>query len=85
MITYSQAYQTVFSYSPDLAMCYFWLFPGLKRHIQGQYFRSAEAFDNTVLAYVDSIVKEAWLEAFEMYKKRMKRYIHVQGDYFEKL
>jgi hypothetical protein len=71
-------------YSPDLAMCDFWLFPGLKRHLRGIKFNSEEEeIDSAVMAYFDTISKEAWREAFSMWQKRMERCIEVGGDYFE--
>jgi histone-lysine N-methyltransferase SETMAR len=71
------------SYSPDLAMCDFWLFPGLKRHLRGIKFNSEEEIDSAVMAYFDIIPREAWREAFSMWQKRMERCIEVGGDYFE--
>jgi len=60
-------------YSPDLTMSDFWLFPGLKRHLRGQYIRLEEALNTALLAYFKSVAKDIWLEAFEMCKKRKIR------------
>ena len=46
-------------YSPDLAMCDFWLFSGLKHNLRGKSFKSEEEIDEAVLGYFDNISNEA--------------------------
>ena len=70
-------------YSPDLAMCDFWLFSGLKRDLRGLKFGSVQALNEAVMAYLESIEKSAWREAFHMWKRRMERCIKAKGDYFD--
>jgi histone-lysine N-methyltransferase SETMAR len=70
-------------YSPDLAMCDFWLFSGLKRNLRGRSFRSEEELDLAVHEYFDSIPESGWRGAFDMWRSRMERCIEAKGDYFE--
>lgn len=70
-------------YSPDLAMCDFWLFSGLKRNLRGRNFATEDELDEAVMTYFASISKDYWLGAFAMWKERMERCIEVKGDYFE--
>jgi histone-lysine N-methyltransferase SETMAR len=71
------------AYSPDLAMCDFWLFSGLKRELRGRSFASEEELDTAVFDYFNSIPESGWREAFNMWKTRMERCIEVEGEYFE--
>lgn len=70
-------------YSPDLAMCDFWLFSGLKRSLRGRSFHSEEELDAAVFHFFDSIPENGWREAFDMWKSRMERCIEAHGDYIE--
>jgi hypothetical protein len=70
-------------YSPDLAPCDFWLFPGLKRQLRGQSFRSIEELDSVVMGYFDSIPKEKWLKCFRMWKEMLNKCIELGGEYIE--
>lgn len=72
-------------YSPDLAMCDFWLFSGLKRNLRGRSFGSESELDEAVMEYFEGIPEEGWLAAFDMWLDRMERCIQVRGDYFENL
>ena len=56
------------AYSPDLAMCDFWLFFNLKKHLRGQRFSSEEEIDIAIRAYFDSIPAEEWRNAFHLWK-----------------
>jgi histone-lysine N-methyltransferase SETMAR len=68
-------------YSPDLAMCDFWLFSGLKHHLRGLFFETEEELDWEVMEYFDSIPENDWKEAFNMWRARMERCIEAGGDY----
>lgn len=70
-------------YSPDLAMCDFWLFFGLKKNLRGRRFSSEEEIDTAVHAYFEGIPKEDWLGAFKLWKERMVKCIIAEGNYFE--
>jgi hypothetical protein len=67
------------AYSPDLAMCDFWLFAGLKRNLRCPTFRSEEELDAAVMDYFEFIPKSEWREAFAKWKKRMQRCIEAGG------
>lgn len=70
-------------YSPDLAPCDYWLFPGLKRNMRGRRFSSDQEIEDAIMSYFESIEKKAWLEVFSKWKERMERCIDAGGDYFE--
>jgi hypothetical protein len=60
-------------YSPDLALCDFWLFPKLKTaDIQGH--------STTIL---HSIPEEKFQKCFEQCKHELTKCTGAQGDYFE--
>lgn len=70
-------------YSPDLAMCDFWLFFNLKKNLRGRRFHSEDEIDEAIKAYFASIPRNGWLEAFKLWKIRLQKCIDVGGDYFE--
>lgn len=72
-------------YSPDLEMCDFWLFAGLKRYLRGRSFRTEQELNAAVLEYFDTIPESGWRGAFDTWKSRMERCIEVGWDYFENL
>ena len=53
-------------YSPDLAMCVFWLFFNLKMNLRGRRFHSEEEIDPTINALFSSIPRSDWFEAFNL-------------------
>ena len=53
-------------YSPDLAMCDFWLFFNLKKNLCGRGFHSEEEIDATINAIFSSIPRNDWFEAFNL-------------------
>ena len=71
-------------YSADLAVCDFWLFFNLKKHLRGQRFSSEQGIDIAISAYFDSIPAEEWRNAFHLWKIRLQKCIDAGGDYFEK-
>lgn len=72
-------------YSPDLAMCDFWLFFNLKKHLRGCRFATEEEIDVAITDYFDSIPENGWCEAFELWKVRLQKCIDAGGNYFEHL
>lgn len=70
-------------YSPDLAMCDFWLFFNLKKNLRGRRFHSEEEIDVAINAFFSSIPRNEWLEAFNLWKIRLQKCIDAGGDYFE--
>ena len=49
-------------YSPDLAMCDFWLFFNLKKNLRGRRFHSEEEIDATINAFFSSIPRNDYFE-----------------------
>lgn len=70
-------------YSPDLAMCDFWLFNNLKKNLRGRKFSSEDEIDQAIHQFFADIPKSDWLEAFHLWKIRMQKCIDIGGDYFE--
>lgn len=62
-------------YSPNLAMCAFWLCFNLKMHLRGCLFLSDE-IDVAIHNYFESIPENNWRAAFKEWKE-------TYGDYFE--
>ncbi|CAH1975781.1 unnamed protein product [Acanthoscelides obtectus] len=71
-------------YSPDLSPNDFFTFPKIKNRLRGQRFQSPEeavdAFKNAVL----DLPANEWNKCFENWFERMKMYINLRGEYFEK-
>ena len=73
------------AYSPDLAPCYFLLFPNVKNRMRRQQFPSP---DDAVAAYnekLSAMSENKWLSCFQKWFQRMQRYIECAGEYFEKM
>ena len=70
-------------YSPDLAMCDFWLFFNLKKNLRGRRFHSEEEIDVAINAFFSSIPRNEWLEAFNLWKIRLQKCIDAGEHYFE--
>lgn len=70
-------------YSPDLAMCDFWLFFKLKKHLRGRKFFTEEQIEEEILNFFNSIEKDEWRSAFDLWKMRLQKCIDAGGEYFE--
>ena len=70
------------SYSPDLALCDFWLFPKLKQKLRGCRYETIEEMKEAVMKVINTFTQEDFHGAFwkllEWYKC-----IAAGGDYFE--
>ena len=72
-------------YSPDLAPCYFWAFPTLKRQLHGKRFSSDDdEVRNATAAVLKGMSQNNLFHVFETFKKRCKKCIQCEGYYFEK-
>ena len=71
-------------YCPDLALCDFFLFPNLKKHLRGRRFQSSEAVVKAVEAVLKNLSKNGFQHAFADWQKRWDKCIASNGDYFEK-
>jgi histone-lysine N-methyltransferase SETMAR len=68
-------------YSPDIALCDFWLFGELKKNLRGRRFGTEEELDAAVMEFFEGIPQEQWLEAFKRWQDRMQRVIDNAGEY----
>ena len=58
-------------YSPNLAMCDFWLFFYPKKNLLGRRFHSEEVTDGSIVGFFSLIPKNEWFEALNMGKFRL--------------
>ncbi len=70
-------------YSPDLALCDFWLFERIKRPIKGCTFQILQEVQNQVDAIIGQIPVEDFAFAMCRMKERMRRCVVANGEYFE--
>ena len=66
-------------YSPDLAPCDFWLFPGLR----GCRYETIEEMKEAVTKVTDTLTREEFHAAFEKLLERYNKCIAAGGDYLE--
>ena len=69
------------AYSPDLASSDFYLFPKIKRWLQGQKFLSNEEVKWETDGYFGHLDKSYYKKGIEMLKDRWAKYIELEGDY----
>ena len=65
--------------SPDLAPCYFWLFPKLS----GCRHETIEEMKEVVTKVIDTLIQEDFHGAFQNVLERYNKCIAGGGDYFE--
>ena len=70
-------------YSPDMALCDFWLFPKLKIPLKGKRFESREDITRNATDLMNMIPQEAFQKCFQQWQDSWKKCVHHQGDYFE--
>ena len=66
-------------YSPDLAPCYFWLFPKLRDCC----YEAIEEMKEAVTKVIDTLTQEDFHGAFQKMLERYNKCIAAKGDYFE--
>ena len=66
-------------YSPDLALCDFWLFPKLR----GCRYETIEEMKETVKKTIDTLTQEDFHEAFQKLLERYNKWIAAGWDYYE--
>ena len=66
-------------YTPDLASCYFWLFPKLR----GCRYETIEEMKETVTKLIDTLTEEDFHGAFQKFLERYNKCIAAGGHYFE--
>ena len=68
---------------PDLSPCDFFLFPRLKNHLKGRHFGSLDNIQKSLTDELKGIPAEAFQHCCEQWKKRLRRCVAAQGNYFE--
>ena len=66
-------------YSPDLALCDFWLFPQLR----GCRYETIEEMKEAVTKAIDTLTQEDFHGALKKLLERYNKCIAAGGDYFE--
>ena len=66
-------------YSPELALCDFWLFPKLR----SCRYERIEGMKEAVTKVIDTLTQEDFHEAFQKLLERYNNFIAVRGDYFK--
>ena len=69
-------------YSPDLAPCYFCLFPKLKEKLRGCRYETIEEMKEAVTNVIERLTQEDFDGAFQKLLERYKCIV-AGGDYFE--
>ena len=68
--------------SPDMAPCDFFLSPKLKRTLKGRRFTAIDDIKSASLKELKAIPKTEFAKCFEDWKKRWRKCIISNGDYF---
>ena len=63
-------------YSPDLALCDFWLFQKLKDHLRGNRFRDRSDLRTSIFQYLKHLPQEMYIEAFYSWMARLQKCIN---------
>ena len=70
-------------YSPDLAPCYFWLFPKHKEKLRGCRYETIEEMKEAVMKVIDTLTQEDFHGALQKLLEWYNKCIATGGDYFE--
>ena len=71
-------------YSPDLAICDFWLFPVLKDNLRGEKYESREDLGTAVNKVLRVMSRDGLDHVFRAWADRWEKCIKARGAYFEK-
>lgn len=71
-------------YSPDLAICDFWLFPNLKNNLRGQRFESREELWVAMNKTLREMSRDGLQHVFRAWMDRWEKCKRSKGRYFEK-
>ena len=72
-------------YSPDLALCDWFLFPSVKRQLKGKQFQNAEDARAFIEGVILGIPKSTWSGVIDNWFERMVKCVQAEGGFFEKL
>ena len=70
-------------YSPDLALCNFYLFPKLKLKLKGHHFGTIETIQKTVTDDRNTLTENDFQCCYDQWKKRWNHCVSSQGSYFD--
>jgi hypothetical protein len=70
-------------YSPDMALCDFWLFPKLKTPLKGCCIDSHEDIMRNVTKELRSLPEEAFQKCFQQWKECWAKCVESRGAYFK--
>ena len=70
-------------YSLDLAPCDFYLFPSMKKYLQGRRFVSSDEVKAASQDALREVAKNGFQQCFQKLYERWQKCIVAQGDYFE--
>ncbi|GFR60768.1 transposase [Elysia marginata] len=73
------------AYSPNLALCDFWLFPILKDRSAGRKFDRIQDLAKAVNSELRTIPEEDYQGVFRKCQIKLKRCIESHGEYFKRL
>jgi len=70
-------------YSPDLALCDFWLFPKVKMTMKGKCFESIRDIEAATTVQLKTLTKEDFQNCFRKWQERWDKCVRCEGEYFE--
>jgi len=70
-------------YSPDLALCDFYLFPKLESKLKGHHFRMMKNIQKIVTNELNTLMENDLQYCYDQWKKRWNHCVTSQGSYFE--
>ena len=70
-------------YSPDLALCGFWLFPKLKEKLRGCCYETIGEMKEAVTKVIETVTQEDLHVAFQKLLEQYNECIAAREDYFE--
>jgi hypothetical protein len=70
-------------YSPDLAPCYFFLFPKIKFKLRGLWFDTTEEIQAESQRVLDILTEKDFQQAFHKWRRQWDLCLHARGNYFK--
>jgi len=70
-------------YSPDLALCDFFLFQKIKLKLKGRQFDTTEEIQAASQRVLDTLMEKDFQEAFLKWRRGWGQCLHAGGNYFE--
>jgi transposase len=70
-------------YSPDMALCDFWLFSQLKTVLIGNRFEDIDTIKKNAMSMLNTIPKDSFKTCLQQWHDRWKKCVRSQGEYFQ--